>query len=794
MTDIAIIGIDCRFPKAPDPAALWDLLMRGGEGVTEIPESRWDAGAYHDPDGGPGTSNTRHAGFIDDADAFDHEFFGFSEAEAEISDPQVRLLLETAWRALEDATLDPRAQAGSRTGVYVGVMWSHWTSLLVADPEAFTGHAGAGTGFAMTANRISHFLDLTGPSMAIDTACSSALVAAEHACAALRTGICDQALVGAANIFLTPASNIHHTQAKVSAPDGRSKPFSAAADGFGSAEGVGVLVLRRLSDAVAEGLPVYAVIKGGAINHGGRSMTVTSPNPAAQQAVMNEAYERSGVLPRDVAFVEAHGTGTPVGDRLEARALGRVHGVPRDEPCAIGSVKGNIGHTEGAAGMAGLIKTALALHHRVLPASRFAEDENPRLRLERGGLRLTDAPLKLHAGTVVGAVSAFGWGGTNAHLVLATAPPSSAPGPRGEEDGGVLTVSAPNAEALRGAVRRIAADVAARPDVPLAELTWTSNKVKASGRVRFALPVRDRARALADLTESLEFAEPEGSEGSEGPAGSFSRAAEPAGSFAGLAGSAGAVSVGWLFPAADAGLPAMSRNLYGRSAAYRRALDEVDAVLMPHLGRSVRDKPLDGVGRPDVFAVAYALGRTLLDLGITPAWMLAEGPGEYAAAALSGTLDLADACRLAAALEEPAASPWLATAITVRRPDIPLYSALRGRALGDDALDPAYWGTQAGPSERSDDALRAALDTEPSHLIEIVPGRTPVEPRTLQPLSPTGDGLLHVVAELYRAGLDPDWDALYEPDRRVRHRLTPYEFAATGRFWWNRVIATKAAR
>lgn len=750
MTDIAIVGVDCRFPKAPDPAALWDLMMRGGESVTEVPASRWDAGAYYDSGGGPARSNTRHGGFIDDADAFDHEFFGFSEAEAEISDPQVRLLLQSAWRALEDATLDPRAQAGSRTGVYVGVMWSHWTSLLVADPERFTGHAGAGTGFAMTANRISHFLDLTGPSMAVDTACSSALVAAEHACGALRTGICDQALVGAANLFLTPASNIHHTQAKVSAPDGRSKPFSANADGFGSAEGVGVVVLRRLEDAVAEGLPVYCVIRGGAINHGGRSTTVTAPNPLAQQAVMTEAYERSGVKPQDVAFVETHGTGTPLGDRMEARALGRVHGVPRDEPCSIGSVKGNIGHAEGAAGMAGLIKTALALHRRVLPPSRFAEDESPRLRLARNGLRLAGEPLPLGTGTVVGAVSAFGWGGTNAHLVLATAPAATAPDPAPGDrvDGGVLTVSAPTRAALRGAVRRLAADIAARPGVPLAELAWTSNKVKASGPVRFALPVRDRERALADLGDED--------------------------ALAARGGRVERVTAGWVF-AADAVLgPA---GPYDRLPAYRRAFDEVERVL----GRDVRGTR----GPVEVFAVAYALGRALLDAGVTPAWMVAAGPAEYAAATLAGMFDPADACRLVAAPEDP-------PGLTVRRPGTPLYSAEHGRPLGDEALDAAYWTARPRTGEGFGAALRAALDTGPSHLIEIMTGREPVAgPRALRLPSraPDGDEILGVVAALYRDGLDPVWDELYEPERRVRHRLTPYEFAATGRFWWRSTTA-----
>ncbi|MBO2447211.1 acyltransferase domain-containing protein [Actinomadura barringtoniae] len=732
MTDIAIVGMDCRFPAAPDPAALWDLLMRGEESVTEIPRSRWDADAYYDPEGGPGRSNTRHAGFIEDADAFDHEFFEFSEAEAAASDPQVRLLLQTAWRALEDATLDPRAQAGSRTGVYMGVMWSHWASLMVNHVDAVTAHSGAGSGHTMAANRISHFLDLTGPSMAIDTACSSSLVAVEQACAALRSGQCDQALAGGVNVFVTPASNVHNTQAKVSAPDGRSKPFSAHADGFGSAEGVGVLVLRRLGDALEAGLPVYAVIKGGSINHGGRSSTVTAPNPAAHQAVMGEAYERSGVTAADVAFVEAHGTGTPLGDRLEVRALGRVHGVPRDEPCALGSIKGNIGHAEGAAGIAGLIKVALALHHRVLPASRYAADESPRLRLAKNGLRLAVEPLPLHAGTVNGAVSAFGWGGTNAHLVLATAP-EAAPAREGGvgDGGGVLTVSAPDAAGLRRAVSLLAADVAARSDVPLDELAWSSNQVKASGPARFALAVRDRDVALAELEKAADAV-------NAADAADAADAPQPE-----------RLAVGWLFPGADAWSPGMSRELHSRSPLYRRALAETDHALQPHLGWSVRDALFvagsEETAGPVVFAVAHALGRTLADLGVVPDWTAGHGVGQYAAAVLAGELDLTDAARLVAAT-----------------PDA---------------------------SGRADAEIEKGLDGGPTHLVEIAgalaaPLAAPHRSSRLLPPGADGDELLRLVADLYQAGLDPTWDQLYEPDRQVRHRLSPYTFATTGRFWW----------
>jgi acyl transferase domain-containing protein len=289
MTDIAIVGLDCRFPQAPDPAALWRLLIDGRDVISEVPASRWNAADFHDPAGAPGTINTHSGGFLDDADAFDAEFFGIAPSEAETMDPQQRLLLQTTWRAFEDATLDPRAEAGSRTGVYVGVMANEWANLQMSDYAAITPQHGSGNGYFMTANRLSYQFDLKGPSVAVDTACSSSLVAVHLACGALASGECDQAIAGGVNLVLTPAVGVFYTQAGLSAPDARCKPFSGNADGIVRGEGVAVLVLRRLADAQAAGLPIYAVIKGSAVNSDGRSNGITAPNRWAQQQVIGEA-------------------------------------------------------------------------------------------------------------------------------------------------------------------------------------------------------------------------------------------------------------------------------------------------------------------------------------------------------------------------------------------------------------------------------------------------------------------------------------------------------------------------
>ena len=431
MNTVAVVGLDCVFPAAHGIEAYWDLLMRGGDAIGPLPADR----------GGPGFDDTVRGGFIDDAAVFDNDFFTIAPREAAAMDPQQRILLQCAWRALEDSGRSPSSLADSDTGVFVGVMGSEWAQLHMADYARVTPQIGAGSSAGMTANRISYHLNLKGPSLAVDTACSSSLVAVHLAVNSLLSGECSTALAAGVNIVLTPALGLVYRAMGLTAPDGRCKPFSMDADGIGRSDGAGVVVLRRLEDALADHQRVYAVIRGTAVNQDGRSNGVTAPSRWSQQAVVAAAYRRAGVGADQVRFVEAHGTGTTLGDIIECAALGEVHAVPRDEPCAIGSVKGNIGHTEGAAGIAGLIKTALALHHRIVPASRFAARENPQLRLTERGLSLLKAPVRLPAGEVVAGVSSFGMGGTNAHAVLASAPRVPRLAERGPAAAGVCTVS-----------------------------------------------------------------------------------------------------------------------------------------------------------------------------------------------------------------------------------------------------------------------------------------------------------------------------------------------------------------
>jgi acyl transferase domain-containing protein len=649
MTRLAVVGIDCRFPGAPDKDAFWDMLMRGGHGFRDVPAQRWDADAFYSASGGSGRTNTRRAGFIDDPDVFDHGFFGISPREAAAMDPQQRLLLHASWRAIEDAGIAPNSLAGTDTGVYVGIMSSEWANLHMTDYARLTAHRGSGNGYCMTANRISYHLDLKGPSMAVDTACSSSLVALHTAGSALRAGDCDVAIVGGVNLMLTPALSIFYSQAGLSAPDGRCKPFSANADGIGRGEGVGVVVLRRLADAVADGQQVYAVIEATAVNSDGRSNGLTAPNRWSQRQVVTNAYQRAGVEPSDIWFVEGHGTGTTLGDMIEVRALGDVHRDGRRQPCLLGSVKGNIGHAEGAAGIAGLIKACLAMERRVLPPTLYAESENPDLKLADHGLRLALAPTRLPKGTVLGGVSSFGLGGTNAHVVLATPPMRRQP--IEPDTTGVFNVSANTMRALQRNVAVLSATVAREPAERLAQLCHSTNMAKSGQRYRVALPLtsaaglRDELRALADDPSALAAA---------------ARSAT------------GSPRVAFLFTGQGSQYVGMTKALYEICPAYRRRLDEADAAIRPLVGRSVAaialgteppdhasetdTVPLAGLGiddtaltQPTMLAVQYALGRTLLDLGVQPDAVVGHSIGEYAAACVAGRLTLHEAAAMVVA-------------------------------------------------------------------------------------------------------------------------------------------------
>ena len=632
MIPIAVVGIDCRFPGAANKDAFWQLLLDGVVTATEVPTRRWDIDAFYNPDGAAGTMNTRYAHFIDDADAFDADIFGIAPVEARALDPQQRLLLQTTWRALEDAGINPRSPTGSPTGVFVGIMSSEWTSLQMSDYAGVTAFRGAGSGYFMAANRISYHLNLTGPSMAIDTACSSSLMAVHQGCAALRCGDADTAIAAGANLILTPALSIFYTQAGLSATDGRCKPFGRGADGIGRGEGVGAVVLRRLDDAVADGQPIYAVVRSSVANHDGRSNGITAPNRRSQVELMRRALILAGVEAGQLSFVEAHGTGTLLGDMIEANALGDVHKMRGGEPCLLGSVKGNIGHTEGSAGIASFIKACLSLHRGTLPPTVFGDHANAGLRLDAHGLRLADNAQQLPADGALAGVSSFGLGGSNVHAILESAP-ATAPAASGRA--GVLTLSAPSANALRRNASTFITALDSLDERQVAPWCRTTNIVKRSQRHRLAVEGA-RARLLEALREFV--------------AGGRSELVSNA-PISKVPATAGLLCCGQ-----GAQYPAMTRSLYDANPIYRAHLNTVAAAIQPHLQNDLITAILDdapglhhtSLAQPALFAVSYALGKTLMQSGARATFGIGHSVGEVTAACLAGVLSVDDAAGIIA--------------------------------------------------------------------------------------------------------------------------------------------------
>jgi acyl transferase domain-containing protein/acyl carrier protein len=640
---IAIIGAGCRFPGgAEDPEGLWRLLENRVDAVTEVPRDRWDVDAYYDPDPkAPGKMSTRMGGFLRQVDQFDPQFFGISPREASTMDPQQRLLLETAWEALESAAVPPEHLVGSRTGVFVGITTSDYAQLLrLGGPESSDVYSATGVALNAAAGRLAFVLGLQGPCMALDTACSSSLVAVHFACQSLRTGESDLALAGGVNVILSPDAMVLFSKWGMMAPDGHCKTFDAAADGFVRGEGCAVIALKRLSDAIAAGDPIMAVIRGSAVNQDGRSSGLTVPNGLAQQRVLRTALASAGLEPGDIDYVEAHGTGTSLGDPIEVEALGTVLGQGRSatSPLLIGSVKTNLGHTEAASGLAGLLKVVMALQHETIPPHLHFSAPNPRIPWERWPLSVPVSPVPWARGPRVrrAGVSSFGFSGTNAHVILEEAPVLSPAGSL--VDGPVLLpLSARDLPALREVVERHVRDMAAPHAARLADRALTAGAGRAHGLRRAAF--------VAESPEQMGQSLRAWMTGSEHPGvadGAIRAGQRP--------------RIAFLFTGQGAQYPGMGRMLYDTEPVFRAALDRCAAVLAPTLSRPLldllyapgADGDLNETGytQPALFALEYSLAELWRSWGIVPSVVLGHSVGEYAAACVAGVLSLEDALML----------------------------------------------------------------------------------------------------------------------------------------------------
>ncbi|WP_437310876.1 type I polyketide synthase [Sorangium sp. So ce388] len=639
---IAIVGAGCRTPGgAGSPEALWELLHDGVDAITEVPRDRWDAGALYDPDPDrAGRTYARWGGFLGAVDAFDAAFFGIAPREVAAMDPQHRLLLEVAWEALERAGQPPDRLTGTRTGVFLGIIGSDYARLQAAERgEALDIYYLTGTCLNAAAGRLSYTFGLQGPSVAIDTACSSSLVALHLACQSLRGRECDLALAAGVNLVLTPDGTIALSSSRGLAPDGRCKTFDAGADGFVRSEGCIVLVLKRLSDAVAAGDPVLALVVGSAVNQDGASSGLMVPNGPAQELVLRQALASAGLSPQAVSFVEAHGTGTSLGDPIELGALARVLGEGRTEeaPLVVGSLKSNLGHLEAAAGLAGVLKVALALDREAIPPNLHFRRLNPSIEL--GGVPLlvptAPRPWPRREPPRVAGVSAFGLSGTNAHVLLQEAPPdASTPAPaRGAE---LLVLSARSPEALRATAERHAAWLAAHPDVALRDTCFTAAARRAHHDHRLATVGRTH-EALAERLSAF-------ARGEAAPALSSGRRPSAR------------RRIAFVFPGQGSQWLGMGRQLLEQEPSFRDALALCDRAVQAEAGFSVLDELAAGADRsrlheidviqPVLFAIEVALAALWRAWGIEPDAVVGHSMGEVAAAHVAGALSLEDAAAI----------------------------------------------------------------------------------------------------------------------------------------------------
>lgn len=651
---IAVVGLSCRFPGgANQPDDFWALLRNGNDGITEVPRDRWNLDTFYHPDPDtPGKIVSRYGGFLDQTlDLFDAEFFGITPREAASLDPQQRLLLEVSWEALEHAGIAPGQLSGSPTGVFVGICSNDYSQkLLDRDVTAIDAYLATGNCHSVAAGRLSYGLGLQGPSLAVDTACSSSLVAVHLAVQHLRSGECNLALVGGVNVLLSPECSVNFSRAHMLAADGRCKTFDAAANGYVRAEGCGVVCLKRLSDAEAAGDRVLAVIRGSAVNQDGASSGLTVPNGPAQQAVIRQALEQANLSPHQVSYIEAHGTGTQLGDPIEIGALAAVFGTERsqDDSLIVGSVKTNIGHSEGAAGIAGLIKVILAMQHGEIPPHLHFNQPSPHITWAELPLTVPTnvTPWPTADGRRIAGVSSFGFSGTNAHVVVEASPEqipiASAPTPTARNrPQHLLTLSAKTPVALTALVERYVRHWEQYPDTDIADICFSAN----GGRSHFDHRLSVVAASTPQLQEMLTaYTLDQTAVGIH----QTHVATEPP-------------QIAFLFTGQGAQFAGMGRSLYDTQPIFRQALDRCDDMLQAHLGRSllsvlypsnVEDEALidqTAYTQPALFAMEYALTELWRAWGVRPNVVMGHSIGEYVAAHQAGVFSLADGLKLIAA-------------------------------------------------------------------------------------------------------------------------------------------------
>ncbi|MBI1390262.1 MAG: SDR family NAD(P)-dependent oxidoreductase [bacterium] len=637
---IAVIGMGCRFPGgANSPDEYWRLLMNEFDAIRDVPEDRWDRDAYYHPEPHPGKMYSLKGGFLDRVDGFDPFFFNISPREAASLDPQHRLALEVCWETLEHAGVSPDAVYGTAAGVFMGISSFNYATLQLRSGcfDRLDSFFGVGSALSGVAGRISYTLGITGPSMAVDTACSSSLVSVHLACRALRDRECELALAGGVGLILTPETTIHFCQTNMMSRDGRCKTFDDSADGYVRGEGCGVVALKRYSDALRDGDRIWAVIRGSAVNQDGRSGGLTVPNGVSQRRVIQDALHAARLNPGEIGCVEAHGTGTPLGDPIELGALGDVFAEGRDpdRPLLVGSVKTNVGHLEAAAGVAGLMKAILAVHHGAIPRSLHCRDLNSRVDWNALPLRVARRTTEWNDPQRAAGVSSFGFTGTNAHVVIQSPPEPASVSSRVDPPVSLLTLSAKTPAALNELALRYEAFLRDESSLRLQDVCHTLHMGRAHMpyRIAFTAPSLDDARReLADRRIALPNTEP-----GESP------------------------KIAFLFTGQGSQYCGMGRELFETNPEFARWMRRCDEILHAHLGESLLDVLYGDDSertellhqtrytQPALFALEYSLAMVWKSWGIEPAAVMGHSVGEYPAACLAGVFSLEDGLALIAA-------------------------------------------------------------------------------------------------------------------------------------------------